>query len=161
MRREVDLRPVQPADIDRLSATLRDQDVAELRALGHEPQWFNDVIRESVACSVMCHSVWSPTEELMGICGMSIASGSLLGATAGVPWMLGTPVVPRFGAALNRSTRQYNREMLERVPLLFNYVHAANSVSVAWLQRVGYMLSPAEPYGPRGEPFHRFEMHRV
>jgi hypothetical protein len=161
MRRGVDLRPVQPADIDRLSANLRDQDAAELQALGHESESFHDVIRDSVASSVMCHAIWSPTDEFMGICGLSIVSQSLLGAAAGVPWMLGTPVVPRFGAALNRATRRYNAAMLERAPLLFNYVHAANSVSVAWLQRVGYTLSPSEPYGPRGEPFHRFEQRRV
>lgn len=161
MRREVELRLVQAADIEHLAANLRDQDTAELQALGHDPASFHDVVQQSVECSVMRHSVWSPTNELMGICGMSIASGSLLGATGGVPWMLGTPVVPRFGAALNRTTRLYNRAMLERAPLLFNYVHSANSVSVAWLQRVGYTLFPSEPHGPRGELFHRFEQRRV
>lgn len=159
-RRAVDLRPVQAGDIDRLAANLRDQDVEELRALGHEPGEHRAVIAESVAASVMCHALWSPTDEFMGICGLCIAEGSLLGGIIGVPWMLGTPVVPRFGAALNRSTRRYNASMLERAPLLLNFVHAANTVSVAWLQRVGYTLGPVQPFGPHGEPFHRFEMRR-
>lgn len=160
VRRGVDLRPVAPADVDMLAARLRDQDRAELLALGYEPQWNADLIRESVLTSKMCHAIWSPTDEFMGICGMRIATESLLGSASGVPWMLGTDAVPRFGAALNRTTRRYNAAMLELVPLLFNYVHQANTVSVAWLQRVGYKLGPAEPLGPHGAPFHRFEMHR-
>jgi hypothetical protein len=31
---------------------------------------------------------------------------------------------------------------------------------VRWLRRIGFTLHPAEPLGPLGVPFHRFEMER-
>jgi hypothetical protein len=163
MRREAELRPVRPADIDALAARLRAQDIAELAALGATPGEERGRIAESVSLSFpdLCHSVWSPTGELMGICGLAPVQHSMLGVVSASPWMLGTDAVPRFGRELNRTTRRYNRAMLGRCPFLFNHVHAANTVSVAWLRRVGFRLEPATPFGPRGELFHLFTMRNV
>jgi hypothetical protein len=150
-RLAVDVRSVRPSDCEALATNLRQQDRAELDAAGHPDHL--GTIRASVAMSD-----WART-AVMGdqvVCIFGVAPmGGLLDAR-GVPWMLGTDLVPQNRRALARLAPQYIRAMLQTYPHLLNTVHARNTLAVRWLQRAGFTLAPA--HDVNGEPFHLFEM---
>jgi hypothetical protein len=146
-----EVRPVLPADIAELAANLRQQDRDELDAAGHLEH--EKTIRVSVEMSD-----WSRTavvgEQVVCIFGVAPMGGLL--DPRGVPWMLGTDLVPQNRRALARLAPQYIRAMLQTYPRLLNTVHARNTLAVRWLQRAGFTLAPA--HDVNGEPFHLFEM---
>jgi len=74
------------------------------------------------------------------------------------PWLVGTPGLARVPGMLNRLSRSYCSAVLGAYPLLFNYVDARNTTSVAWLKRLGFEISAPQPFGVEGLPFHLFEM---
>jgi hypothetical protein len=150
----VEVRPVLPADIPELAANLREQDRAELDAAGHIDHL--RTIRVSVEMSD-----WSRTATVEGrvACIFGVAPMGGLLDPRGVPWMLGTDLVPQNRRALARLAPQYIRAMLQTYPHLLNTVHARNTLAVRWLQRAEFTLAPA--HGVNGEPFHLFEMRHV
>lgn len=153
MRSAVEVRPVAPGDVEALAAGLRQQDRAELDAAGHTDHL--QTIRASVQMSD-----WARTATVDGevACIFGVAPmGGLLDAR-GVPWMLGTDLVPQNRRALARLAPQYIRSMLQMYPHLLNTVHARNTLAVRWLARAGFTLHAPHDYN--GEPFQRFEMRQ-
>ena len=141
----VEYRRPTDADITDLAANLRQQDVAELRALE-----FTDmphVVRHCVLLSDWC---WAARVDGGLACIFGVSKN-------GEPWMLGTDLVAKHRRNLAREAPHYIRLMLKDHPRLINRVHAANTVAVAWLRRVGFTLHPATPE-PNGEMFLTFEM---
>ena len=88
------------------------------------------------------------------VCPVTINGGMAMRAWYDI---LGTDLVKRHRRNLAREAPHYIRLMLKDHPRLINRVHAANTVAVAWLRRVGFTLHPATPE-PNGEMFHTFEM---
>lgn len=148
----VEFRPPLARDISYLARHLRQADVDEVRASGYDDTL--EAITYSVRSSTHC--------AMVAINGTPVAVVGLvpINLVAGVaaPWMLGTDAVTRERRALMTYTKPYIRTMLKAYPHLVNYVHAPNTVAVNWLRHIGFSIGPAEPYGPRGELFHRFEM---
>lgn len=118
-------------------------------------QDFVKAVQDSVDRSAFCYA-FTVKGELACIIGVVPALGMF--DPYGIPWMLGTDVVSRSQRALMRTCRPYIRQMLQAYPTLFNYVHAQNHRAVRWLKCVGFLLHPAEPYGPLSAPFHLFTM---
>lgn len=73
-----------------------------------------------------------------------------------VPWMVGTDEILRNVKASMGFCKDLLKVWRSCFPYMQNYVHAKNTVSVSWLQRVGFEVYYPEPYGPNGEMFHRF-----
>jgi len=149
----VDIRNTQPGDAVVLAASLRKQDLDEVRACG-----FNDpveAIEVSIKSSDWCHTAWDG-EQIVCIVGLA-PSGTVL-TSYGVPWMLGSDLVLTHRRALARAARDYTAAMLRRYPRLVNVVHADNTVAVRWLSRIGFTLDAAKPHPKTGAMFHRFEM---
>ncbi len=71
----------------------------------------------------------------------------------GVVWMLGTDEVPKHRKALLREARAWVEQMLDIYPTLYNLVHADNTVSIAWLKRLGFTLMLPMAHGPFGATF--------
>jgi len=155
-RKAVEFRGVTSDDIEHLAAHMRDQDVAEMHACGHHD--LTQVLRSGVA-----RSVWSRTATVDGEVAAIFGVAPLLTLMdpRGVPWMLGTELVPRNRGALARHAGPYIHHMLRTFPHLVNLVHARNTVAVRWLTRVGFTLRDPQPHGPEGEMFHLFEMRHV
>lgn len=149
---DVLIRSTEPEDVELLAANLRQADLAECYAYGHTDQLPG--LRQSAACSVLCWSGFVDGElaAIIGVTPVSVMGG------IGSPWMMGTPVLDRHSRILVRRTPDYIGRMLTAFPHLVNHVHAKNVTSVRWLRRLGFTLHEAEPYGARGELFHRFEM---
>ena len=131
--------------MEELAAGLRRQDVAELRALG-----FDDPVYVIGHCVLLSHWCWAAHVGGALVCIFGVSR-------EGEPWMLGTDLVKTHRRILAREAPRYIRQMLKDHPRLINRVHAANTVAVAWLRRVGFTLHPATPE-PNGEMFHTFEM---
>jgi len=151
-RPAVEVAPPTSADVDELIANMREQDVAEVHAAGHaDLRW---VVEEGIRISR-----WSLAVRVDGglACIMGLAvRGSVL-TPLGVPWLLGTPLVPKHRRVLARLAPNYIQGMLQIAPRLLNMVHARNTVAVQWLKRMGFRLH--EPFAlPSGEMFHVFEM---
>lgn len=136
------------AEAYELVADLRDQDQAEMDALGVEDIAGN--IEWGIAASDMC---WAARVDGKLAC--------IFGVTpTGVVWMLGTPKLLEARRTLLRLTPKYLEQMLQNHPRLYNMVHAENSVAIRWLKAIGFTLHPAIPVAPLGALFHPFEMIR-
>jgi hypothetical protein len=151
----VEVRAPTPEDLAWLAEHLRDQDLAELQAAGWDDP--HQALIASVARSKQ--TFLAVADGLPAALFGCAEYGSLL-APVGVPWMLGTDAVARHRRVLQRWARRYIEAMLQEYPRLFNAVHAENTVSVRWLQALGFTLHPATPAPPHGAPFRVFEMSR-
>ena len=120
----VEIRAYRAGDGFRLAAQLRDQDKAELDAAGHTNHY--GAILESVKRSEVVLTA-EVDGRLAAVLGLSRAGTAL--APYGVPWMLGTPLVPKHRRALARLAPRYIRAMLQVYPVLRNLVHADNTVA--------------------------------
>ncbi len=143
------------AHIDELAANLRQQDIDELRALGHDD--LRKPIGDGVALSTWCYTALADG-HVLAIFGVAPMGGLL--DPRGVPWALGTDRIWPNRRALARASHGYIRRMLATYPHLTNIVHARNTAAVGWLQRVGFKLHDAQPVAPHGEMFHVFEKRR-
>ena len=136
---------------------MRAQDVDECLAAGHSDM--RQVLAHGVA-----KSTWACTAAVGGvpaaIFGVAPLSPNLLDPT-GVPWLLGTDLVPQHQRALARLAPRYITEMLRAYPRLMNVVHARNTVSLRWLERMGFSIHPPHRHKGTGEMFHLFEMRDV
>lgn len=141
-------------DVQHLAANMRAQDVAEVRAAGHTNMLA--VIEDGIRRSTMCWAAFVDG-ELACIFGCA-PFGSMLDPR-GVPWLLGTDLIPQHRRIFVRESRPYIAAMLAAYPSLINAVHAENTVAVAWLRKVGFHLEPAAPIHT-GAVFHVFTMSR-
>lgn len=143
-----------PEALAYLAEHLREQDRFEVEAVGRS---VHQAVRESVEHS---KATYIACEDGVPIAVFGHAEyGSLL-APVGVPWLLGTDGVRRNRRVLQRFARQYIESLLAEYPRLMNAVHAENSVSIAWLRRLGFELHAPVRVPPHGALFHRFEMIR-
>lgn len=154
-RSAVEIRGVAPGDVDHVAAHMREADIAEVRAGGHEPL---EALRESLARSAMA---WTATVDGVPAAIFGVAPlGSVLDPR-GAPWLLGTDAVPRSRRALAVLAPRYIREMQAAFPHLINLVHSPNTVAVQWLRHVGFTLGAQVQHRATGEFFTLFEMRRV
>ena len=149
----VEIRAVQPDDVIDLVVNMRQADLEELAAL--KVRDFVGAVAHSIEHSAFCYTATSDG-KVAAIFGVVPAAGMI--DPWGVPWMLGTDLVRKHQRVLMRESRPYIQRMLRAYPHLFNYVHAENHAAKRWLKSVGFSLQPAEPHGPLGAPFHRFDM---
>lgn len=149
---DVEIRDATVPDVVELALNLRPADLAEMHAYGH-----HEMVEPLVDNALRSH--WCVAARVDGelACVLGVTSLSLLGGV-GSPWMMGTPVLERHSRILVRKTPEYIDRMLSVFPHLVNFVHAKNTTSVRWLRRLGFVLEEAQPFGPLGEPFHKFEM---
>ncbi len=78
----------------------------------------------------------------------------------GIPWLLGSPEVTRFGKHLVGGAKRWVLEMESKYPVLVNMVHAENTLAIKWLQHIGFTLGPLYPeWGVGKAPFYQFYRH--
>lgn len=77
--------------------------------------------------------------------------------TLGCPWMVATPDVYGFSKELVRDGRAWVQSILPCYNMLFNFVHADNTPSIAWLRKLGFTIGELIPeYGVGKAPFYFF-----
>lgn len=94
-------------------------------------------------------------------CCFGVASASLL-STSGVPWMLGTDEIARWGATylVLKNSKYYVDKMLKPFDNLENWVDIRNEISIRWLKWCGFSFDGPVPYGIHRGLFQRFYLNK-
>lgn len=104
---------------------------------------------------------WEAWTGIVGndvVCMFGVAPLAMAGGV-GCPWLLGSDAVERHGMAFARRNKPMVKGWLNTFPILRNHVDARHLVAIRWLHWIGFDIRiPAEPFGPKGLPFHAFEM---
>lgn len=93
-------------------------------------------------------------DNVIGVFG--VIPVTLLGDVAS-PWLLTTG---RYPKELLRGTKIIIPHLLNKWPILINYIDARYEASLRWAKWTGFTIHPAEPYGREQLPFHRIEMRK-
>ncbi len=135
---------------------LRAQDTAELLAAGHEDpeQAFRASIEASEPDLLYTVTVSGVPAAVFGVAQHPEV------AYAGIPWMLGSDRILRARRELLREAPKWITLLLSQYPVLVNLVHKENTVSLAWLRRMGFEFHEDIEL-PSGELFTRFVMEKT
>lgn len=133
------LLPATEADAYELAPMLRAQDHAEVIALGAEPE---AALLESVRTSR--EALTARTGDGRIICMGGVCPATLIGQT-GVPWLLGTDLVPEYRRPFLRETRRMVGRWQETFPILRNVVDARYGEAIRWLRWLGFEIGEPVP----------------
>lgn len=89
-------------------------------------------------------------EVMWGVGDINILTG------IGAPWLLGTDAVEKNFRGFLKISRNWPAQLLSRYAVIRNLVDARNTVSLRWLEWLGFRLF--EPMEINGHPFRLFEM---
>ncbi len=87
---------------------------------------------------------------------LAVFGASPAGGGVGRPWLVGTDELEDYPVAFFRVSREIVEDMSAKYDLLENWTDARNTLSLRWLEWVGFTLEPPEAFGPQGRLFHRF-----
>lgn len=131
-------------------------------------------MRRSDKVEVMASHGHTPLEALIysfnqsDYLAMAISEGvpiSMLGVSTsniitglGHPWLLSSNELFNHKEYLFEIGPVVIADMVAVCPRLVNYVHHENKTSIKWLKSLGFIIEDPEPYGVKGDPFHKFHM---
>jgi len=146
--------PAEPSDVDIiLEDGLRQQDLDELAALGREPE---EALRGAFeSCGVLVFTVHVNDRPV----AMFGAAPYLADEEAdiGVVWMLGTDGLLGARRLLLVEAPKWINLLMKVYPILTNYVDERNSVSIRWLERMGFEFPYTDDFvTDQGITFRRF-----
>jgi hypothetical protein len=148
----IDFVEPEAAHVEAMAGRFRPADIAEVWAVSHKSP--EQAILDGIPLSPLC---WTVLIDGVPVAVLGVSTASLLGGL-GHPWMLGTTDLDHHAYQLVRKARPIVAVMLGTFGHLVNFVDARNTKAIAWLKRLGFRFSEAEPYGVDGLPFYRFEM---
>lgn len=152
MAHEYAVVPAEQAHVAPMLPIIRQADIDELWAANRvSPEY---ALRRGIDCST---SSWTGLVDGRPVCIFGVVSASMLSST-GVPWMIGTSEIDHHAKAFLRRNKAYVDRMSELYNYLVNHVDARNRRAIAWLKWLGFTIHDAQPHGPDGLPFHRFDM---
>ncbi len=139
------------ADIDFLVDNIREDDLAEVKAMGGKTvrQCLNETDLENTSW------VWEHDGKVMCIFGVNPVENS---DRVGAIWMLATKFFDDHFMIFASACKPILMDILKGFRYVFNYVYVENSKSIKWLSWLGFKIRQAEPIGVNGANFHRFEM---
>ncbi len=76
----------------------------------------------------------------------------------GHPWLLSSNELFNHKEYFLKGGHGVIADMVAACPRLVNYVHHENKTSIKWLKSLGFTIEKPEPYGVKGDPFHKFHM---
>lgn len=139
-----EIRRATPADIEYISAHLRERDRAEIWASHRRrPEELPQV------CSQVDVYAWVVDGVPVVMFGCN-AEGSV-----GVPWLLATDDINFHSVSFLRQARRICRDWLKQYGMLTNYVHADNEQCILWLISLGFAFPGSVMLN--GQKFLRFE----
>ena len=131
---------------------MRDEDADEIYASGLYPR--NDALLLSALRSdyvtVVTHN--STPLSVFGVRIRGILSDT------GTPWLLSSSDVMKHRSLFLRLFPTVIKEMLAVKPILENYVHVKNTVSIQWLKWAGFQFGETILCPTTGETFQKFSM---
>lgn len=153
------IQPAQISDAVLLAADLRAADVQELHAMHGDWADLEEVIADGISRSI--ETCWTAFEDdqIIMIGGAAPGPKSLVANGFGIPWLLASNAFDDRGVMLTKTTRRHMVALLKKYQFLANYVDARHERSIAWLKRLGFVVSEGTyPAGAYGLPFHSFWM---
>lgn len=147
----VTFRPARVEHIPELVDNIRRADFDELTA--SYPADVTTQMIASLSVSVNASAAFGAQGELL--CLFGVSPYAMMGETA-APWLIGTNALPRYPQALVKGAYRYLGWIEQFYPALLNFVDARNTLSIKWLQRMGFTIDEPQPFGHKRLPFHRF-----
>jgi len=146
--------PSTEDDVDvMLEDGLRQQDLDELAALGREPDEALRGAFESCGVLVFTIHVNDRPVAMFGAAPMHDNEDS----DVGVAWMLGTDGLMGARRLLLEEAPKWINLLLKVYPILTNFVDERNSVSIMWLERMGFEFPYTDDFvTDDGVTFRRF-----
>jgi hypothetical protein len=144
------MNKIVPATIEHVEALVsrvRKEDLDELRAALDIDA--HTALLMSFSLSVECYT-WLHGDEVAAVFGVSPDPDC---AGVGCPWMIGSDLVKRESKFFLKHSRKCVDRFNALFPLLENYVHPTNTLSLRWLEWCGFSFGEPEPYGALGEDF--------
>jgi len=143
-----------PEHIEELSNTMRQVDVDEVWAAGHNTPKHALELSMKLSEHSFTGLVDGKVMCIFGVTPMSPISDT------GVPWLLGSDLIDQHKHVFLRMNKVYVNEIKKRFKHLINYVDNRNKKTIHWLRWLGFKLSDPAPYGPDGVLFRKFEYRR-
>lgn len=137
-------------DVDYLESRLRESDVKEIWASCHNVS--REALQSGLERSVYCMTIVKDGEPI----GMFGVRGESVVGSVGIVWALGTDRIKEVPMTVLMRSRKYIDQMLSIYPMLTNFVHAENLVSLRWLKKLGATILEKKPFGCDSELFHQF-----
>ena len=133
-----------------LAPHMREQDANEVMASnGLSP--LRALQRGYNASSPECFTIIHEDGSIVGMFGLAVNE------IFASPWLLGSDKLPETKKVILPVSAKWVEEMNTRHPLLLNYVHADNTVSMKWLKSLGFQfINLVKEYGVGREPFYQF-----
>jgi hypothetical protein len=139
--------PATVEHVEELASRIRRADLDELRAAcDMEPV---DALLMSFALSTEVFT-WMHGDTVAAVFGVAPDANH---AGCGCPWMIGTDLIKKHRGFFLKYSRAFIAHFNERFPLLENYVHPTNTLSIRWLEWCGFQFGEPEPYGAQGKLF--------
>lgn len=143
-----------PETIQFIADNMRDEDAAEVMAVGNMTPWQAIDISIKTSHFSTVGTVDGTPVAIFGLSVHNIVTGE------GSPWMLCSRQALDHKRGFFTDTPQAVEAMLNICPKLSNYVHVNNKLSIRWLKWLGFTIEEPIPYGVNGELFHPFYMVR-
>jgi hypothetical protein len=137
------VRNTLPGDTWLMLPTVRQADIDELAAMGATPE---QCLRFGIQHSSECVTVFLYGEPA-GVVGIIDYHEYRL------PWAVLTTAIDRHPLPFLRGARAWMQRVQGH---LVNFVDARNTVTIRWLQWLGFTLDEPEPHGINAELFHKF-----
>lgn len=146
----IEIVPARASHIRTIARRMRQADRDEVfAASGKSPA---EALIYSLRKSSVAHTglIDGVPEVMFGVGDINILAG------VGAPWLLGTDAVERNFVPFLRRSVEWKLKLSARYPVLRNFVDDRNTVSIRWLQWLGFTLS--DPVEFRGHLFRVFEL---
>ena len=142
-------RPAAWQDCRDMAPYMREQDAKEVMASnGLNPL---RSLQESFKVSAECNTVVHDDGDVVGMFGVSDCQAF------GSPWLLGTDKLIDTKKEFIPQAKEWVERINGDYPLLLNYVHADNAVSIKWLKSLGFeFIKYIKEYGVGRQPFYQF-----
>ena len=98
-----------------------------------------------------CHTIIHEDGSIVGMFGLSVNH------VFASPWLLGSDKLPETKKVMLPVSAEWVERMNTKHPLMLNFVHAENTVSMRWLKSLGFQfINLVKEYGVGKEPFYQF-----
>jgi hypothetical protein len=148
----IEIRDIEPQDIDVLVRNMRQADRDEVKASTVLP--LRTVIDHSVRLSSYSKAglVDGELACMWGVCPISMLSSK------GAPWMLATYEIEKHPMSFLRRCRPHVKKLKDSYRSMENYVDVRNTVAIHWLKWMGFKMEEPQAWGVQGLDFHKFTM---
>lgn len=143
-----------PEDAAAFSGALRDADRQEVYAATGTDRYLR-LLTASIASSQAAFSVWTHDMVPVALFGASYRNAL---TDHGTLWLVATDELARHWREFCRRTREYLYELVKSPAIMTNWIDARNDKALRYIRWLGAEVAPAQPFGPFGLPFHRFEL---